>query len=236
MKRILCSVANIFVFELPFEITFIATNFSNQHLYYKAKFPNWSLAATKRKVIIRFWLQQVVLHFGLLFTTAICLLLAFTHHVYSMPGTFAGGIFALLVMTSVFYFPKFYGDFLPALETIIAGQEKQLAEQEELNKCKRTQFSTPTLTIIFFVFSKVGTFSLPPANETGAMLLNHLFGVDKDKLKQNLSRLYKTNNLSVKERAELIKGIAAARSFFDALGCKPAESILNQFEIKLHHT
>ena len=138
-------------------------------------------------------------------------------------------------MTAVFYYPRFYNDFLPTLDTITSQQEKLQAEQGELKKCKRTQFSTPTLVIIYYVLSKKTDLSIPAANDSGAALLNNLFGVDKDKLKQNLVRLVKVSELSAKERAEFIKGISAAREFFTALGSKSAEPVLNQLELNVNH-
>jgi hypothetical protein len=56
---------------------------------------------------------------------------------------------------------------------------------------------------------------------------------DKDKLKQNLCRLYKLSKLSPKERAEFQKGIENARILFDALNSQAACKILNQLELKL---
>ena len=75
---------------------------------------------------------------------------------------------------------------------------------------------------------------LPPCNDRSAEILNNLFGADKDKLKQNLSRIYKLSSLSPKERAEIQKGIDAARIFFNSLQYSNANSILDQLEIKLH--
>lgn len=74
---------------------------------------------------------------------------------------------------------------------------------------------------------------MPACNDHSAELLNNLFGADKDKLKQNLSRLYKLSSLSPKERAEIQKGINSARAFFQALNYRPSQKILDQLEVKL---
>lgn len=154
---------------------------------------------------------------------------------FLIPVFFAGGI-SLFILTLFHYWPAYYSDFLPKLDTIIAEQEKLIVVQEEVKKCKRTQFPIPALTIIFYVFSKTGNISLLPSNDRSAELLNNLYGADKDKLKQNLSRLYKLSQLSPKERAEIQKGIAIARTFFESLDCKPAQAILDQLEIRLNRT
>jgi hypothetical protein len=134
------------------------------------------------------------------------------------------------------YGPVYYSDFLPKLDTVIAEQESLRLVQEEVKKCKRTQFSIPTLTIIFYVFSKAFNMPLLPSNDKSAELLNGLYGADKDKLKQNLSRLYKVSKLSPKERAEMQKGIDSARSFFEALSLTPACIILDQLEVKIQQS
>ncbi|MDH7463521.1 hypothetical protein QEG73_19630 [Chitinophagaceae bacterium 26-R-25] len=234
MKRIMCSLANILAFELPLEPGFLAASFSQQHLYYKSAEPNWHFYGTRRKVISRFWLRYVTFHFGVLLLMAIILTTGYCQQLPNPSGVFIGAVVSFFCMISIFYYPKFYTDFLPALDTITSQQEKLQAEQEETKKCKRTQFSTPTLVIIYFVLSKTTDLSMPPANDVGAGLLNNLFGVDKDKLKQNIVRLLKISELSAKERAEFIKGISAARDFFIAVGSKSAEPILNQLELKVN--
>ena len=125
---------------------------------------------------------------------------------------------------------------MPKLDTIIAEKEKLNSAADEIKKCKRTQYSIPTLTIIFYTFSKIGDIPLPPCNDNSAGLLNNLYGADKDKLKQNLSRLYKLSSLSPKEKAEIQKGIDASKMFFEALACSPGMVILDQLELKLQKT
>ena len=104
------------------------------------------------------------------------------------------------MLSVLYYWPIFYGDYLPKLATVIAEQEKLATKEEDLKKCKRSQYSIPTLTIIFYVWSKMAEIPLVPVNEHSAVLLNHLYGADKDKLKQNLARLYKFSALSPKEK------------------------------------
>ncbi|MDH7462175.1 hypothetical protein QEG73_12830 [Chitinophagaceae bacterium 26-R-25] len=235
MKRIMCRLANILAFELPLEPAFLAANFSHQHLYYKNLEPNWNFNSTRRKVISQFWLRHVSVHFGVLLLVAITFIAIYNQHLPNASGIFIGTVTSFFCITSIFYYPQFYRDFLPVLDTIIGQQESLQAELEDTKKCKRTQFSTPTLTIIYYVLSKTGDIQMPGANDAGAALLNNLFGVDKDKLKQNLVRLLKLSELSARERAEFIKGISAARDFFTAVGSKSAGPVLNQLELKVNH-
>ncbi|MDQ2720629.1 MAG: hypothetical protein M3Z26_12835 [Bacteroidota bacterium] len=136
-------------------------------------------------------------------------------------------------MTAFNYWPAYYADFLPKLDTIIAEYEKKMEIAGEIKKCKRTQYSIPTLTIIFYVFSKAANIPFPACNDRSAELLNNLYGSDKDKIKQNLSRLYKLSRLSLREKAEMEKGIASAKAFFEELGYPQAQKILEQLELKL---
>jgi hypothetical protein len=107
-------------------------------------------------------------------------------------------------------------------------------QAEETTKCKRTQFQAPTLIIIYYINSKISNTPLLPANDQSAGLLNKLYGSDKDKLKQNLSRLYKLPSLSAKERAEFLKGVENARKYFKELECTAAYKILDELELKLN--
>ena len=50
---------------------------------------------------------------------------------------------------------------------------------------------------------------------------------------ENLRRLYKLSTLSVRERAEVQKGINQARAFFEALEHRPANDILDELELKV---
>jgi hypothetical protein len=56
----------------------------------------------------------------------------------------------------------------------MAELEKELNNAVDIKKCKRTQFSIPTLTIIFYVFSKIGNIPLPASNDRSAELSNNL--------------------------------------------------------------
>jgi hypothetical protein len=144
-----------------------------------------------------------------------------------------GGLPALISLTTFIYFPSFYWNFLPKLEVVCGELEKLATQVEETTKCKRTQFQAPTLIITYYVHSKISNTPLLPANDQSVALLNKLYGSDKDKLKQNLSRLYKLSDLSVKERAELLKGIEHARAYFKNLGSKEDPKPLQELEFKL---
>jgi hypothetical protein len=81
---------------------------------------------------------------------------------------------------------------------------------------------------------KISNTPLLPANDQSAGLLNKLYGSDKDKLKQNLSRLYRLPSFSAKERAEILKAVENIRDFFkDSLNAD-IPKIRDELELKLN--
>ena len=183
---------------------------------------------------MKFWFCQVATHFLILLILAIAALFLLKGiGTNSVPPIFVTAVFTFCILVVHSYGPIFYADYLPKLVTIIAQQEKLAAGEEELKKCKRSQYAIPALTIIFWVWSKMAEIPIVPVNDHSAALLNHLYGTDKDKLKQNLSRLHKLSTLSPKEKAEMQKGIHSARSFFKGLQHPSADKLLDQLELKL---
>jgi hypothetical protein len=227
-------VKSFIMFDFPVQIEFISGQFANTHNNFQRQFPYWSLAATRKKVIADFWFRQVLFHYCFIITTGtlVALLLGNSWHTILLP-LLACATITFIVTTAFNYWPVYYADFLPKLDTIIARYEKEMEVAGEIKKCKRTQYSIPTLTIIFHVFSKSLDVPSLACNDRSAELLNNLYGADKDKLKQNLSRLYKLSGLSIREKAEMEKGIASASAFFEELGYSPAQQILEQLELKL---
>ena len=233
MKEFVRRVKSFITFDFPLQPAYIKEAFTSMHAHYKEQFPNWDLEATRKKVISHFWFRGVLFHYSfiLAFSTLLAMPILSTSSSLLIP-VFIAGCITLVTLTFFYYWPAFYSDFLPKLDTIMGEQQRRLRSLEEIKKCKRTQYSTTTLIIIFYVFSKVGNIPLLPSNDPSAELLNKLYGVDKDKLKQNLSRLYKLSRLSPKERAEIFKGIDTARDFFEVLDCKASLSVLDELEVK----
>jgi hypothetical protein len=235
MKEILCSAKSFITFDFPLNSQYIGEQFLATHDHYRASNPHWCLTASRRKVISDYWFRHVLVHFGTLYGSATLFVLLVNqsfHHTFFV-SAFAIGIISFCVLFITHYWLFYYSDFLPKLDTVIARHEQEARKEEKIEKCRRTQFSIPTLTIIFYVFSKDCNFPFPACNDQAAELLNNLYGSDKDKLKENLRRIYKPSSLSPKERAEFQKGINNARGFFKTLGYREAALILDKFEIKL---
>jgi hypothetical protein len=234
MNEILCRVKSFIIFDSPLRNDYIRELFAKTHANHQKDSPNWSLEATRKKVISEFWFRQVLIHFSVILTIGILVDMPFGENWHPLlPPIFFVGIISFISITAFNYWPVYYSDFLPQLDTIIAEEQKLKEAEYEIKKCKRTQFSIPSLVIIYYVFVEAGKMSLLSINDRSAELLNNIYGADKDKLKQNMSRLYKPSELSHKERAEFQKGIENARAFFEALNSHAACQILNQLELKL---
>jgi hypothetical protein len=213
-KEMWAGVKSFIFFESPLQIGLITRLFTETHDRFQSQYPHWSFEATRKKVIYKFWSGQVAHHFLAIFLLATILTSPFIYSKHLLLLSFSiAGFLSFLVILSRIYWPIYFSDFLPILDTIIAEKQKvQIADLEQ-KKCKRSQFSIPTLTIIYYVFSKASNIPLLAANDRSAEILNQLFGADRDKLKQNLSRLYQISRLSPKERAEMEKGIEKAANF-----------------------
>jgi hypothetical protein len=236
MKETLCRMKSFLIFDSPLRNDYIRELFVKTHANYQKDSPHWSLSASRKKVIAEFWFGKVLIHFLVILTIGILVAaipFGGNWHSLLMP-LFLAGIISFIGTTAFSYWPMYFADFLPQLDTIIAEEQKAKEAEEEIKKCKRTQFSIPSLVIIYNVYTQAGNMSLLPVNDRSAELLNNIYGADKDKLKQNLSRLYKpSSQLSPKERAEFQKGIENARTVFEALNSQAALKILDQLELKL---
>lgn len=235
MKDFVKMLRSFILFDLPLQVTVISNQFFTTHTNYQKQFAHWNFTATRRKLISNFWLRIVLHHYFIIIGLAAVVISPLIENWNAfLISVFFGGLVSFFTLLLFHYGPAYYSDFLPKLDAIIAEQEALKLMQEEVKKCKRSQFSIPTLAIIFYVFSKSSNMPLPASNDRSAELLNNLYGADKDKLKQNLSRLYKPSKLSPKERAEMQKGIDTSRSFFETLYFPPAHAVLDQLQTKIH--
>ena len=233
MKDLVSRAKSFITFDFPLQPAHIDAQFDNMHSRYQAQFPHWSLEATRKKLISDYWYSGVLLHYATVVTLATVLASPFITDWDVFPGAaIVAFAFSFLVMLFRTYGYFYVSNFLPGLEMIVNERQTALRQEEELKKCKRTQYSIPTLAVISYVERVMsGLPSLPP-NDQSAVLLNTLYGVDKDKLKQNLSRIYQPAKLSTKERAEMFKGLDHARDYFKAAGYAHADKVIDSLERK----
>jgi len=233
-KDFVSRIQSLVTFDFPQRTNYIRESFLAIHAEQQQQLPHWPLASTRKKLIAQFWFREVALHFACIMVLASLVVFPFSGQwKFALPAIFISGMASLVLLILFNYTPSFCNRFLPVLDAIVAEQEQIIIARIETKKCKRTQFSIPTLTIIFYVFAKTSKLPLPASNDRSAELLNNLYGADKDKLKQNLSRLYKISVLSAKEKAEMLKGVETSRTFFEGLDFQSAKNILDNLELKL---
>lgn len=150
---------------------------------------------------------------------------------FYFPVLFVVGIFSFAVLLLFHYWPNFYGNFLPRLETIKESYERKQLEQ--LEKCKRSRLSNPALVLIYYVFDKVSGMNSLQCNDQYAALLRKLFGVDQGSLKKNLELIYgKKKNFPPRKYTEIRNRFQEAYNFFEEIQFTEGLRILNQLEQK----
>lgn len=225
---------SFFTFDLPFNAGYSRLSLHAIHKQHSLSFPSWNIESTRRKVIADYWYKHVLYHFLSLFGVALLIVLPFNLYFnllyFSILLAFGGIGFSVVIFC--LYLPLFSLNFLPQLETLIAHYKKTrpVVRQE---KCAKTQPKIPTLTVIHYVLLQTAGVKTICCDHRSAQLINTLTGVDTDSIKENLRRIYKHTALSSKERAEILKGITAARSFFVKLDLPSAIKQLDQLEWKL---
>ncbi|MDF2188311.1 hypothetical protein [Paraflavitalea sp. CAU 1676] len=226
---------SVMMFDLPLSPNYISTEFSRLHEYHQVQDQDWPFQATRGKMAAEYWFRHVLASFAAILTGgALVSTLFVSEWSQALPALVLVGAITFLTLTGIIYYPAYKFTFLPYLETVISKKEAQLIKikEEPIKRCKTTQFSIPTLTVIFYVFCKISKSSFLPTNDESAALLNQLFGVTNKSLKDNLSRLERPARISDRERAEMRKAIEEAATFFQQLNNPAALKELHLLEIQ----
>ncbi len=130
------------------------------------------------------------------------------------------------------YLPFFSSAFLPQLESLIANHKKAQIDVPQ-TKSAKTQSKIPALTVTLYALFKTAGVERIASDAFSAQMINRLTGVDTDSIKENLRRIIHPKTLTPKERAEIVKGIAVSKVYFEKLGHSPAIKLLGGLEMKL---
>lgn len=145
IKENLMQAKSFITFDLPLDNRYISAQFTSTHGQNLINHPYWSLKATRKKIIFRYWFEFVSMHFSILYGVAVIITLLFNSedNRYFLPAiVMAGGIsFFVLLLTQ--YWPIFYSDLLPKLDTLVNEFEnRQKANlQQRLLKELQNQFT-----------------------------------------------------------------------------------------------
>ncbi len=134
MKELVRKLSTLILFEFPLRHEYISAQFTSKHNNYLQQFPHWSLAATRKKVISDYWFRQVLYNFACIIAIALVCTIPFTGswHFAAFP-LFLALIISFVILTCTNYWPMFYSDFLPKLDTVITtfkdGEKEQRNEE-----------------------------------------------------------------------------------------------------------
>lgn len=234
MRKNLRRLASFATFDLPLNFSYNQLQLCTIQKEQMAAVPRWNIEGTRRKLIARYWYRYVLYHFLSLFGIALLIILPFSpcfNLLYLSVLCMMGGISFWIVYLFI-YLPFFSLAFLPQLESLIANCKKAHIEVQQ-TKSAKTQSKIPALTITLYVLLKAAGIERIAPDTFSAQMLNRLTGVDTDSIKENLRRIIHSKNLTPKERAEVAKGIAVAKVYFEKLSHPPAIKLLDELEVKL---
>lgn len=221
-------------FDYPLQIACISTQFANTHKKLQQEILGWSTAATRQKLISKYWFTYVAGHFAKMFGLPV--LVFFLWHglgqsnFYMLSVLFAG-VLSYPVLYLFHYRPYFSSIFLPRLET--AKEDYECKQREQLEKCRQAQLSNFTLALVFYVFDKTSGMNGLQCNDQSADLLMRLYGVDKGSIKKNLELIIgKRKILPARKMTEIQNRFTEAYQFFEELKFPKGVRILEDLEMR----
>lgn len=233
MKDIVSKVKSFVTFELPVQPAYIRASFATLHERFKKDDPDWSLSATRQKLIGLYWFKLVPLHFATLMILA-SILISFTKapQVTSESAVtfFTVGLATYISLWLFHYKPIFLSTYLPNLEN--AREIYEGRENENLEKCRQAQLSNFSLALLFYTFSQMNKISLFRNDDRIAGLLTKLYGVDSGSLKKNIDILICPSAYKFSERklTELRNRFTETYDFLEVIKYSAAIDCLKQIE------
>ncbi|MBO9732608.1 MAG: hypothetical protein J7623_28455 [Chitinophaga sp.] len=234
MRKNLRRLASFAIFDLPLNAGYIQLLLRNIQKQELRVVYNWNIEGTRRKLIAYYWYKHVLCHFLILFGIGLLIISPFSPYfnLLYLSVLFVIGAISFGVVYLFIYLPLFSVSFLPQLETLIANHKSKQVEKPQ-TKSVKTQSKIPALTVTLYILLKTAGVERIASDAFSAQMLNRLTGVDTDSIKENLRRIIHPKNLTPKERAEVVKGITVARTYFEKLGHPPAIGLLDELEKKL---
>lgn len=218
--------------------------FTDRHLHYQSRFPYWSTLATRRKLVIHFWYNEVFRHFlalsGLgLITTIIARPYSWLHATTTLPVS--GLLFvAFIVLLPLFmglllfiYLPAFSASYLPFLDSYIENYTgKQL---ESIQKCKKQQFSVKTLLLIQYSLQNMAGLSDRGLDETYTGLLTKQYRVSKQMIETAYKELFlgKWDGRTGRKYTEMVQSFDEAEDYFRLLGAERTFPVLAELQARV---
>ncbi len=221
--------------DLPFPQPVISKAFKEQHERYLEHFPEWSLLATRRKLIVSYWLKILVNHFVFFILSGCLIVLLFTKW-QSVPqlmlSLLPAALLTFIVLYLTMYWPLYHLDFLPHLDSYMESfNNKKL---EGIQKCKKDQYSVLTLMLIQYVYQQMMGFEFQIKTEN-IQLLARQYGVSEKSIGTSMLLILRCewDRKSVRKRTEIINDFEVAKNYLRELSFKKGVLLLYQLEQKI---
>lgn len=234
MKKTVQRLASFATFDLPLKVGYNQLLLRSIQKQEAQSIHNWNIEGTRRKLIAYYWYRHVLYHFLGLFFFALMIVFPLNPQVNLLYISILCiyGCIGFIGVYFCVYLPFFSSAFLPQLETLIANHKRARVDVPQ-TKSVKTQSKIPALTVTLYALFKTAGAERIASDAFSAQMINRLTGVDTDSIKENLRRIIHPKTLTPKERAEIVKGIAVAKVYFEKLGHPPAIKLLDGLEMKL---
>jgi hypothetical protein len=222
-------------FEHCYSAVAIEKTFDHFHCRFAHELSYWSVSATRRKTIINFWLNTAITHLALLLLVGVVACQFVSNTISLMRCTVLFLTFPIIGICLLlsFYWPIFYIEFLPKLDSYCEHfSGKQL---EGMQKCKKQQYSVLGLILIQFVVHRIAGIATPSLSAKENTTLIKLYGVSNKMIEASLKTVIQNDWDKVKERkrTEIQEAFAEAHDYFEIFTSKKATSYLHELEQKV---
>lgn len=221
--------------DLPFPQPVILKTFKEQHERYLEDFPEWSLLATRRKLIVSYWLKILVNHFVFFLLSGCLIVLLFTQW-QSVPqlmlSLLPAAMLTFVVLYLTMYWPLYHLDFLPHLDSCMeCFNTKKL---ESIQKCKKDQYSVLTLMLIQYVYHHMMGLEFQ-GNTESIQLIARQYGVSEKSVGTSILLILKSewDRKSIRKRTEISNHFEVAKKYLWEFSLKKGVILLDQLEQKI---
>lgn len=234
MKDLVSKVKSFVTFELPLQPAYIREKFAHRHEQFKLEDPDWTVAATRQKLISSYWLKVVPLHFATVLAISLIALsiiddLHLTEKLIAVLVMVV--LISYLVLLAFHYAPNFFYNYLPHLEN--AKEVYEGKQNEKLEKCRQAQLPNFSLTLLFYVFAQMNDIEILRNDERISLLLMKIFGVDPGSIKKNLDLLISPpgfSKISERKKTEIRNRFNDVYQVLEELNIKEAINRLRTIE------
>ncbi|MES1222242.1 MAG: hypothetical protein ABUT20_42495 [Bacteroidota bacterium] len=224
--------------ELPYPKSTLGEILLLHHSRYREQFPNWSLLATRRKLIVSYWLKTFLHHFCTILLTATFLVLIADSGrpvQFTLFSMLPAAIVSFCTLSITMYLPAFHAEFLPHLDSFIESYKVSDQLKDLIPLCKKQQYSVVALMLVQQTYQQMAGLGASLINTENARLLARQYGVSEKSIGNALQLIlqYKWDRKSIRKRTEIINDFEAAKEHFKKLSYGGAVVLLDQLQLQI---